>query len=489
MNLVRKKMDDKKLNANYIYNTIYQLFTLLLPIALTPFITRTIGAEGIGQYSYTRSIVSYFVLFGTMGSNLYAQREIAYAQADKQKKSVIFWELFFLRCILLSISLMIYLFFAVHMKHYAVLLLVQSLDILASYMDITWYFQGVENFKRIITRNIAIKALTVAAIFLLIRSPEDLILYVCIYSVGNLGGQAFLWKDISAELQRISHKNMQPWRHLRGIMQLFIPQISIQIYLLIDKTMIELITGNSAETGYYELAQTIQRACVTAVTAYGTVAASRVASYRSQGKSSEIRNLLTQSHEMVCLLAVPITFGIAAIAHNMIPWFMGNDYSRVEAILIVLCPLVVIIGFSNISGMQYLVPMGMQNRMTLCSVSGAIINIVVNVWAIPRYGAIGAAAASVIAESAVLISQGYFLRGVIHPKPVMLSLIKALVSSSVMLLLLKMTEAYLLHTAKLLHTLILLIEGIIIYFTLQFLLGNRLMLNVRERLWQKIGRE
>ena len=117
-------MKIRKLNANYIYNSIYQLVTLLLPIALTPFITRTIGAEGIGQYSYTRSIVTYFVLFGTVGSNLYAQREIAYTQTDVRKKSTVFWEIFLLRCILLTISIAVYLPFAYCADHYAALLLI-----------------------------------------------------------------------------------------------------------------------------------------------------------------------------------------------------------------------------------------------------------------------------------------------------------------------------------------------------------------------------
>lgn len=426
-------MKIKKLNANYIYNSIYQLFTLLLPIILTPFITRTIGAGGIGQYSYTRSIVTYFVLFGTVGSNLYAQREIAYSQADQHKKSAVFWEIFLLRCILLTISIVIYLPLAIYMKQYAVLLLIQAMDILAAYVDITWYFQGVENFKRITTRNIIVKLLTVTAILLLIRSPSDLHLYVGIYSVGNFVGQAILWRDLRREIQGVPLKALQLQKHLKGILQLFIPQISIQIYLLIDKTMIEVITGDSAETGYYELAQTIQRACVAVVTAYGTAAAARVAALKSRTQSREIKDLLTQSHELICLFAFPISFGIMAIAHNLIPWFMGTDYGRVADLLMILCPLVVIIGFSNISGMQYLVPMGMQNRMSVCSALGAIINVLCNLYAIPRYGAFGAAAASILAELAVLICQGLFLRNMVDKRRILLSLLQALVSSGIML--------------------------------------------------------
>lgn len=482
-------MKNRKLNVNYIYNSIYQLFTLLLPLILTPFITRTIGAGGIGQYSYTRSIVAYFVLFGTVGSNLYAQREIAYTQTDMQKKSRVFWEIFLLRCALLTVSVAAYLFCSVCMEHYTVLLLIQTMDILAACVDVTWYFQGVENFRKITVRNIIVKLLTMSAILLFIRSPEDLYLYVGIYSVGNFIGQALLWADIRREIQRIPLKNLQIARHLKDILQLFIPQISIQIYLLIDKTMIEMITGDSSETGYYELAQTIQRACIAVVTAYGAAAASRVAALKSQDKPQEIRDLLTQSHELICLLAFPIAFGIMAIAHNLIPWFMGADYGRVADLLVILCPLVIVIGFSNISGMQYLVPMGMQNRMSVCSAMGAITNVLFNIYAIPRYGALGAAAASVLAELAVLICQGFFLWNMIDKKKVLLSLLQALTGSGIMLFGLKTTERYLLHEATLAHTIILTIEGIMIYGAVQILLKNRLIWNLRALLWKKSGRE
>lgn len=482
-------MKIRKLSANYIYNSLYQLVTLLLPIALTPFITRTIGAGGIGQYSYTRSIVTYFVLFGTVGSNLYAQREIAYTQTDMGKKSAVFWEIILLRCILLTISIAVYLPFAFYTDHYTVLLLIQTMDILAAYVDITWYFQGIENFKKITTRNLVVKLFTVIAIFSLIRSPEDLYLYICIYCVGNFIGQALLWRDIRREIQRVSYKGLCLKRHLKGILQLFIPQISIQIYLLIDKTMIELITGDSSETGYYELAQTIQRACVAVVTAYGTVAASRVAAFKSQDKLQEIKDLLTQSHELICLFAFPIAFGIMAIAHNLIPWFMGADYGRVAELLMMLCPLIIIIGFSNISGMQYLVPMGMQNRMSVCSAFGAVINVLFNIYAIGWYGAFGAAAASAIAELAVLICQGWFLQSLIDKRRILISLSQALTGSVIMLSVLKMTERHFLYTPTPAHTIILIIEGIIIYGTVQLLLKNRLLWNMRSFLWAKRGKE
>ena len=184
-----------------------------------------------------------------------------------------------------------------------------------------------------------------------------------------------MWKDILSDLRWIPFRQLHPLKHTKEIVLLFIPQISIQIYLVIDKTMIELLTGDSTQTGYYELAQTIQRTAVTLVTAFGTAAASHVASLKNSNEQGSIRQLIGHSYELVSLTAFPLAFGIGAISHNFVPWFYGEGYEPVIYLLIILCPVIIVIGLSNISGIQYMVPMGMERQMTLCTLAGAIINV------------------------------------------------------------------------------------------------------------------
>lgn len=57
----------KNLSSNYIYNLAYQIFVIILPIITTPYVSRVLGADGIGIYSYTLSIVTYFTLIGGLG--------------------------------------------------------------------------------------------------------------------------------------------------------------------------------------------------------------------------------------------------------------------------------------------------------------------------------------------------------------------------------------------------------------------------------------
>ena len=173
MNISDNSKGNKALYKNYILNSIYQILILVIPLFLTPFITRVLGAENIGQYSFTRSVVTYFVLFGTVGSNMYAQREIAYVSNDQQKRSLTFWEVLAIRCILLGVSLIVYFYLAVYRGKYPLLFLIQSLDILAAMLDITWYFQGRENFRAITFRNTIVKIASTVLIITTVHVPED----------------------------------------------------------------------------------------------------------------------------------------------------------------------------------------------------------------------------------------------------------------------------------------------------------------------------
>ena len=148
---------EKSLTKNYVYNLIYQVLVLLAPLITTPYISRVLGAENIGIYSYTLSITAYFILFGALGMSLYAQREVAYNQDEPQTYSLIFWEMVVLRIITMSISILIYYFTIIQYGTYQLYYKILILEMLGNCIDITWFFQGLEEFKKIVKRNVIIK--------------------------------------------------------------------------------------------------------------------------------------------------------------------------------------------------------------------------------------------------------------------------------------------------------------------------------------------
>ena len=167
----------QSVTKNYIYNLLYQILVLILPLITTPYISRVLGAENIGIYSYTISIATYFVLFGSLGIALYGQREIAYNQKNKKKYSVIFREIVILRIITMSISVLIFYFIFVNGNQYQIYYKILTLEIIGNCIDISWFFQGLEEFKKTVTRNIIIKLISVLCIFIFIKNQNDLYLY------------------------------------------------------------------------------------------------------------------------------------------------------------------------------------------------------------------------------------------------------------------------------------------------------------------------
>mgnify|MGYP000831093560 FL=1 len=146
----------KSISRNYLYNVSYQLLTLLTPFITTPYLSRVLGPDGIGIYSYTTSIVSYFILFSTLGLANYGQREIAYHRDDPYLQSRTFFEIVLLRFILVGINLVAYYSIIRFSVGDRLIYWIQALNIVAVLFDISWFFQGLEEFGKIVFRNLSL---------------------------------------------------------------------------------------------------------------------------------------------------------------------------------------------------------------------------------------------------------------------------------------------------------------------------------------------
>ncbi len=240
-------MAKKSIAKNYIFNLIYQMLTIVLPLITTPYLSRVLGAEAIGTYGYTLSIVTYFVLFGSLGIAMYGQREIAYVQKDKQKQSKVFWEMATIKIITLSLAaITFYATFCIH-GEYAIYYKILLLELLANFLDITWYYQGIEDFGKTVVRNLVVKIISLLCIFVFVKTQADLWKYILIYTLANVLGNVTMWMYIPKLLAKISLKQLELKKHVKPILSLFIPQIAIQIYIVLDKTMIGSITNNMEE--------------------------------------------------------------------------------------------------------------------------------------------------------------------------------------------------------------------------------------------------
>lgn len=480
----------KSISKNYIYNLSYQLLTLVTPFITTPYISRVLGPDGVGTYSYTTSIVAYFILLASLGIANYAQREIAYHQDDVHAQSRIFYEVMGIRTITVSISLLSYYLIISHCDvEDKVIYWVQAINIIVVLFDISWFFQGLEEFGKIVLRNFVVRILNIAGIFLLIHDASDLLLYIGMMAVMNLLGAVSIWLYLPKYLVRVARAEINPFRNFLVIIQLFLPQIAIQVYTVFDKTMIGVLTGSAFENGYYEQAEKIVKIGLMLVTSLGPVMLPRIASAYAHNDMEAIHHYIMRSYRFVWMIGLPMMFVTIGLIDTAVPWFFGPGYEKVGLLVKIFSGLLLAIGISNVTGVQYLISVNKQNTLTLTVLLGAIINFCLNMILIPSMESTGAAIASVAAETAIALVQFYFVRTYFSlSKVLQLSKCYLLCSLLMFAFLMMVSSIYyeqtVIYTVALVGLSVIVYSGFLMLFRDDFFMGflNKIMGKVRERL-------
>lgn len=209
-------MPYQSIGKNYIYTLLYQLSAFAIPLITTPYIARVLGADGIGISSYTHSITTYFILAAALGTTEYAQREIAYRQDIFEQRTIMFWEIFLLRCISGFLSLIIFIA-VTKSSEYKFFFAIQGINILSVVFDISWFFQGMEDFGRIALRNIMVRLLNIFPIFLFVKDREDLPFYIASLALTTLAGHISVWIHLPQYLKHIKSSKIHPLRNLPRI--------------------------------------------------------------------------------------------------------------------------------------------------------------------------------------------------------------------------------------------------------------------------------
>lgn len=456
----------KSLMKNYFYNLSYQILVVLTPFITIPYLARVLGPESIGLASFSSSIVSYFSLFASLGIGLYGQREIAYRQDDPKGRSKTFFELTLLRLVLMLLSLTAYSTFVVPRMYHRAIFMLQGLNIAATFFDITWFFQGLEEFGKIAARNVLLRFITVASFFLFIHSPEDLGLYIGLLAGLSLVTNLSLWFFLPRYLVRVPKEELHIVRHLSPLIALFIPQIAVNLYTLMDRTMIGLAAASTLQNGYYEQAEKTVRITLTIVTSLIPVMIPRMA-YAFARKDHE----KVIQDETFLPVRFPPLLPHLLWSHgrrpNFVPWFFGPNYLPVIPLVRILSLIVIAIGLSNVTGNQYLVPTNKQAILTKSVLVGAVCNFILNLLFIPYAMAAGAAAASVLTELIVMGVQFYLVRCALPLRDILLGSRTHLFASLIMFGLVTFAAGSL--SPSLVHTALLVLLGGASYFLLLLL--------------------
>lgn len=417
------------LKKNFIYNTLYQMLLLILPFITVPYISRVLGAEGVGVYSYTYSIVYYFMILTLLGINNYGNRTIAQNRENKEKLSKTFWEIYSIQIFMGLIMFVLYILYLFMFNiEYKKIALIQSIYILSAIFDINWFFFGLEKFKITVTRSTVLKLVSLIFIFLFVKSENDIWIYTLILSGSTFFSQLLLLPFMKKEISfyKINYDGIKA--HIKPCLILFIPVIAISLYKIMDKIMLGFLT-TVIEVGYYEQAEKIINIPTSIVTALGTVMLPRISNLVAKNDKKQILNYIEKSIKFMMFLAFPMSLGLISISNDFIPLFMGEQFNKTAILVNYLSITLIFISFANVIRKQWLVPNGMDNAFIISVIMGAVINLIINFILIPKLNSVGACIGTIVAEFSVMLYQMLYVRKELPILKYLKLILKFLISS------------------------------------------------------------
>ncbi len=392
----------KKISTNYIYNTIYQLITLIVPIILIPYLARTLTDIGSGQYSYARSYLLYFSSFALFGSVMYGSRTIS-KRRDIQYLSENFWGIVILKFITSTISILIYLAFTfIFFEEFKVLFLINGIFLFANMIDITWFFMGQSEFKIIMIRNLILKSLMIIAIFLLVHDISDVPIYAAIVVISEFISHVWMWLNVRKRIKFVKIGFNHVIKHFIDAKYFFMFTFVTQLYTTINITLIGVYTNNS-QVAFFDQSAKIVNVVLVVITSLGTVMMPKISSLYGEGKIQEIYRLLNKSINLMVFIAIPAVSGIILVADIFIPWFMSDIFNPMIIVLIIYSLKIPLAIYSNLIGTQFIIPSGDERFYLNVVIIGAAINIILNLIGLQFYGAAFSAIVTLVTEVIILV--------------------------------------------------------------------------------------
>lgn len=480
------KKQSVSVKKNFVYSMLYQIIALALPLLTTPYVSRVLGAEEIGKYSYAVAMASYFTITATLGSATYGQRTIAYYRDDKEKLSQKFWNILSFRILTAVLASILYIIYLYLFDGITLIKLATGLYIINVAFDISWFFQGIENFRLTVIRGLFVKVVSFLLVFIVIRNQNDTWKYASIVYGCVLLGNITLWHGIKTNINR--PKNIAPFEGIKEMWLVFLPTIAAQVYTVLDKSMIGWVTNSNYQNGCYEQSEKLVRAAIVAITSISTVILSKVANLYHNGKDEKAKYYVYKGYQVVLMLALPMMFGFVSVANILIPIYLGPGYELAIQLLKIFSLLLVFVTLASVTGIAYLVPTKQQNIYTVSVVISAIINFIINLLCIPKYGAFGAAIASVVAEAiGVMIQIGYCVKtGQLNIKKIFIPSWKCFMASILMFVV--VVGAKRLISQSFVSLFFLIILGIVVYFVVLLILRDKLFLQAVNGIIKKVKR-
>lgn len=400
----------KKTVKDIFYNAIYQVFLIVLPLLTIPILSRRIGSTGLGIYGYVFSISQFLMTVIAVGMNPFRIRNIAKSRKDKKALSLQFWNIYFIQFLIgLSVSFLYIAYIYFFDVKYKNLYLIQLIFIVGLTLDISWFFQGIEEFSKVVIRNTVIKLSSVLLIIIFVSTKDDLWIYVFITSITNFLGSLVFWLSIHGKVGKpIFNSNVfkQLWKPAFIILT---PQLFMQVYTTLDKTIVGYFV-DPTELSYYDQSQKIARIILAVLTSITIVMLPKISKAQAEGKSENILVYTKKSFDYTIIIAL-ILFSVVFInTKEFVPWFFGENFKPMTINMLISCVIIVVSPIGGVFANQFAIAIEKDKEYAYPMIIGAIVSIIGNVAFVPTYGAVAATIVLVVVELLVFFFRVFFVR-------------------------------------------------------------------------------
>lgn len=431
------------LKKNFFFDVLNTTSSILFPLITFPYVSRILQAEGLGTIAFLGSIIDYIILFVGLGIPVYGVREIAKVKGNKWFLAKTSKELLTIHSLmgLFGYFIVVLLaFFVPQINQNIIIFLILSLGILLNVLGVNWFFSATEQFAYITIRGLIVRCLSLVALFLFVHTREDIVIY-CIVNLGAEAGNYLVnfWKlNRTIDLWRIPLRSLELKKHVPSILNLFISSIAVTIYFNLDNIMIGFIQ-NEESVGYYAPALKIQRLLMGVIISIGTVVFPRLSSLSKEEDKTAFSSLSARSTQTTLSISIPLAVTVLVLAKHIVFFLAGESFTPSILTLQLLAPVIILGSLSNVTA-KILISQGHETIMTMATVCGAVVNLLLNAFFIYLFSHRGAALASSLSELCVCTTMIFFGRQFLSYRFLSLKTFKYIIASGIMGFLIFVTQ-------------------------------------------------
>lgn len=452
------------------YNVIYKSLNALFPLISTSIISRILLAEGVGKVASAQNIVTYFTFLAPLGLNFYGTREIA-----KKKESDagnLFAECFIINSVSTLVCVVLYYVLVLSNSHFYLernLYIVAGLAIVLNFFNVDWFYQGMGEFRYIAIRAFLVKVLFLIGIVVFVNSKNDYVRYEFLYCLAIAGNNILNILHLRKYRLKVEFDKLQYKKHFLPLLVLLASSVAVELYSLVDTTMLSAMC-KAENVGYYSNSMKVVKVAILLVASIGGTTLPKISPLIENSQILEVEKVVTKIIRIMIYIAVPCGVGMMSVSNDLVYVLFGMDFLEAASTIKILSFLFFVLVFSHFFETQILVALKKEKKIFWATASGAISNIILNIFLIPRFQQKGAAVASVISETIVAVIMYLQVIKDVHIRIERVYVLKIVASA----ILMGGVVLYIcsIEMSVLIRLLISLLGGSIIYFGSNYLMKN-----------------